>query len=77
MLFKKGLELAEEIGSHHSNGVLIGHMGGVYHAQQKYPEALKHFEDQLQIYMSHGFENSPDIEVIKKNINFLKKELKI
>ncbi|MFX1301996.1 MAG: DUF998 domain-containing protein [Promethearchaeota archaeon] len=48
---------------------------GVYYRRSEYPEALKKFEDALQILNKLNLSEEPISETLKENIEFLKKEL--
>ncbi|MFX0141780.1 MAG: DUF998 domain-containing protein [Candidatus Hodarchaeota archaeon] len=48
---------------------------GIYYRRSEYPEALKKFEDALQILDKLDLSEEPISETLKENIEFLKKEL--
>ena len=48
---------------------------GVYYKRSEYPEALKKFENALQILNKLDLSEEPISETLKENIDFLKKEL--
>jgi len=48
---------------------------GVYYKRAQYPEALKLFEDAIQILNKLKLSDEPITETLKENIEFIKKEL--
>jgi len=48
---------------------------GVYYKKSQYPDALKKFEDAMQILNKLNLDEEPISETLKENIEFLKKEL--
>ncbi|MFX1448816.1 MAG: DUF998 domain-containing protein [Promethearchaeota archaeon] len=48
---------------------------GVYYKRTQFPEALKMFEDAIQILNRLNLKDEPITETIKENIEFLKKQL--
>ncbi len=48
---------------------------GVYYKRSQYPEALKKFEDAMQILNKLNLNEEPISETLKENIEFLKKQL--
>ncbi|UCD01400.1 MAG: DUF998 domain-containing protein [Promethearchaeota archaeon] len=48
---------------------------GIYYKRSEYPEALKKFEDAIQILDRLDLSEEPISETLKENIEFLKKEL--
>ncbi|GAG68566.1 unnamed protein product, partial [marine sediment metagenome] len=48
---------------------------GVYYKRTQFPNALKMFEEAMQILNRLNLSNEPITETIKENIEFLKKEL--
>lgn len=48
---------------------------GIYYRRSKYPEALKRFEEALQILDRLDMSEDPITKTLKKNIEFLKSEL--
>ena len=48
---------------------------GVYYKRTQFPEALKMFENAIQILNRLNLKDEPITETIKENIQFLKKQL--
>jgi len=48
---------------------------GVYYRRTQYPEALKLFEDALQILNNLNLSDEPITQTLNENIEFLKKQL--
>ncbi|UCC19035.1 MAG: DUF998 domain-containing protein [Promethearchaeota archaeon] len=51
------------------------YMPGVYYKRSEYPEALKKFEEALQILNNLNLSEDPISETLKENIEFLKKQI--
>jgi len=48
---------------------------GVYYRRSQFPEALKLFEDAIQILNNLEIEDAPIKETLKENVNFIKNEI--
>ncbi len=48
---------------------------GVYYRRSQYPEALKLFEDAIQILDKLNLSDEPIADTLKENINFIKREM--
>ncbi len=74
-LFEKALKINEQLGDLSGKAILLNQFGGIYYEQEKYYEALKYYKESLMIFKQIDMEESPNVIIIKKNLEFIKQKI--
>jgi len=73
--FEEAVQIDEQLGDLSGKAICLNNIGGIHYAQGNYPEALKRFEEALKILRSIGLGDSPNANILKDNIKYIKNKL--
>jgi len=73
--FDVALQIDEQLGDLSGKALRLNNIAMIYEAQGNYLEALKRFEEALEILTRIGLGDSPNANIFKKNIKYIKSKL--
>ena len=71
-LYEKALQIDEQLRNLSGKATRLNNIASIHYAQGNYPEALKRYEEALQILNVLGLSESPNAKIIKENIESIK-----
>ncbi|TFG20496.1 MAG: tetratricopeptide repeat protein [Promethearchaeota archaeon] len=74
---EQALKITEQLGDLINKARFLENIGSIYNAQGNFPEAMRYLERALHILEKLGLSDSLKSKTLKKNIEYLRKKLKI